>query len=71
MPASPVKQKQKIEFHRFLTSPLGEQSFIKRIHRFTTPTINENLTRKFTPKEFIRRKSNLRPKTTSYEKLTT
>ena len=66
---SPVKIKNKLDYNRFMTTPSPESSFVKRANRLTSPALTENLIRKLTPKEFIRRKSNLRPKTTSLEKI--
>ena len=66
---SPSKQKSKNKFHRFLTTPTPEISFIKRKNKQNSPVRHESILRKLTPKEFIRRKSNLRPKTTSFEKV--
>lgn len=66
---SPVKQRAKNDFHRNVNTPTPEVSFIKRINRLSSPGKNENILRKFTPKEFIRRKTKLRPKTTSFEKV--
>ena len=65
---SPTKHKLKQEPHKFLTTPSPEGSFMKRNNRLSSLARHESNLRKLTPKEIIRQKSNLRPKTTSFEK---
>ncbi|OMJ80609.1 hypothetical protein SteCoe_19093 [Stentor coeruleus] len=65
---SPMRQRSKGEVQRVVITPNPDISYIKRFHRLSSPGKVESITRKFTPKEFIKRKSKLRPKTTQFEK---
>jgi calcium/calmodulin-dependent protein kinase I len=54
--------------HRFLTTPGPDSNTSNPLKKPKSPRIEQNLLRKLTPKEFIRRKSNLRPASKSFQR---
>jgi serine/threonine protein kinase len=65
---SPVKKKEPRLFHRGMTTPSPEVSFVKRNFRISSPAGSASISRKLTPKEFIKRKAYIMKKAKSFEK---
>lgn len=66
---SPVKKKEKRSMlKRGMTTPSPEISFAKRINRINSPVGCSSISRKLTPKEFIKRKAYVMKKAKSFEK---
>jgi hypothetical protein len=53
---------------RGMTTPSPEISFAKRINRINSPVGCSSISRKLTPKEFIKRKAYVMKKAKSFEK---
>ena len=66
---SPVKKKERRSMlKRGMTTPSPEISFAKRINRINSPVGSSSISRKLTPKEFIKRKAYIMKKAKSFEK---